>query len=279
VAVVIGPAAGSDLWVADVDAPTLTRVSFGLSPRRPVWTPDGKGITVGVAVGERFQLQTLPAAGGGAPRVDHESADRLYPSDWSADGRSLVFQERRAATGWDLRVLEAPSSGGKGTARDLGARPFHETNASLSPDGRLLAYESDELDGVVEIYVRPLADSGPPTRVTSLGANWPRFGRGGELYFWVAPRVHPGGRALAEGLQRVDVRLASGVVRLGTPSPVWPKAARGPALLDRLLVAAFAPYDVEPARPVRRFLALETVAPSGPPPPSGPVVVLGRLGE
>jgi serine/threonine-protein kinase len=278
VAVVIGPAAGSDLWVADVGASTLTRVTFGLSPRRPVWTPDGSGVTVGVAVGDRFQLQTLGIAGGGSPAVLYESAQWVFPSDWSADGRRLVFQERRAETGWDLRLLDFPEPGGSGVVRDLAAGPHQETNATVSPDGRMFAYESDELDGVVEVYVRPLEAPGAHVRVTRLGANWPRFGRGGELYYWVAPRVHPGGQRLAEGLHRLDLRWSGGAITPGPASPVWPVGVRGPALFDRLQVAAFAAYDIEPTRPVRRFLALESLPAAGAPPAAGPVVVLGGLG-
>ena len=278
IAVVIGPAAGSDLWVVDTATSTFSRLSFGLSPRRPVWTPDGRGITVATRVGGRSQLQTLAVAGGGPPEVLFEGQNRVYPSDWSGDGRALLFQERRPETGWDLRLLEHPGAGRPGEARDLSARPFHETNGALSPDSRLVAYESDEVDGVVEIYVMARADPSLRVKLTTQGANWPRWGRGGELYYWVGPRVHPGDRRLAEGLHRIEVRSAGGRLSVGPTSPVWPAAVRGPQLFDRLLVASFAPYDVGNARPADRFLLLETPLSSGPPTPAGPIVALNAFG-
>ena len=278
VAVVIGPAADSDLWVVDTESSTFSRVSFGLSPWRPVWRPDGQGITVGAKVGDRFKLLTFPASGAGEPAVVLEGVNRVSPCDWSADGRLLVFQERRPETGWDIRVMETAAEGGP-VVRDLAARPFREANAALSPDGRLLAYESDELDGVNETYLLSLADPGAYVRATTTATNKPRWGRGGELYFWVPPRVHPGDRRPTEGLHRVLVKAVGSRLSLGTATPVWPEAVRGPALFDRLVVAPFAAYDVDTSRRPARFLMLENPSPDPAPVSGGPIVVLNWFEE
>jgi serine/threonine-protein kinase len=279
VALVIGSASDSDLWVLDTESSTFSQVSFGLSPRLPVWRPDGQGITVGAHVGDRFKLLTLPASGPGEPVVVLEGSNSVYPCDWSADGRLLVFQERRPETGWDLRVVEIAPAGGPPVVRDLAARPFREANAALSPDSRLLAYESDELDGVNDTYLLSLADPGPRVRATTTGTNWPRWGRGGELFYWVPPRVHPGDRRPTEGLHRLEVKAEGSRLSVGRATPVWPEAVRGPALFDRLLVASFAAYAVDTSRRPFRFLMLENPSPGAAPVSGGPIVVLNWFEE
>ena len=110
IAVVLGIATDSDLWSVDASG-TLSRLSFGLSPYRPTWTADGRGITVGARKDGKWRLLTIPADGTGEPAVLLESQNRLYPNAWSPDGRHLLFQEIGAKTGWDLHSLEVDATG------------------------------------------------------------------------------------------------------------------------------------------------------------------------
>ena len=264
VAVVIGGATESDLWVVDVASGTHSRLTFGLRPRRPTWTPDGNGITVGVRRAEGWALVTVPRDGGGAPTALLETTRRAYPNAWSPDGRRLVYQERRPATGWDLMALEVGPSGVPSAPRALVATPFQEENASLSRDGRFLAYESDELDSVFEVYVRPAHGGGPPVRASTMGARWPRFGSSGRLYYWYSSRG---------GLKRIDYRADGDRFVVEKVQWVWPGSEDQVAdLAHRVLVlGTYAGYDVEPA--TERFLMLERTA--SPEAPYGrPVIVL-----
>src|SRR5262249_52573842 len=154
--------------------------------------------------------------------------DRMYPDAWSPDGRSLVFQERRPATGWDLRVLELEADGAPATARDLVATPFEETNAVVSPDGRLVAYESDELDAVNAIFVVPLAKPEARVRLSAINPRWPRWGTRGQVYYWHPLRARPGESLSAAGLHRID--WTEDAARRGSArgAPLWGKASRGP---------------------------------------------------
>jgi serine/threonine-protein kinase len=267
IAVVIGTAAESDLWLVDVASGTHSRLTFGQRPRRPTWTPDGRGITVGIRKDAGWALVTVPRDGNGAPVVLLETPHRAYPNAWSPDGRTLVFQQRRPETGWDLMALDA-TSGGTPVPRALLATPFQEEKASFSRDGRFLAYESDQLDSVFEIYVRRSDGQGPAAvRVSSQGGRWPRFGSAGRLYYWSSS-------SSLGGLRRVDYRTVGDRFVTEAARSVWPGSEDQVADFARrvLVTATYAGYDVDPA--TGRFLVLERVASTEEGPPRRPVLVL-----
>ncbi len=274
VAARIGTEAASDLWVFDTETATLTRASARLAVHRPVWTPDGRGITVSVDEGDRWKIVTLQTRGGPAATVS-EGPERVYPNSWSPDGRSLVFQERRAATGWDLRVLDVGADGRPlGAARDLAATPFHEVNASVSADGRLVAYDSDEPDNVFAVYVAPLHDPAARVRAASMVARWPRWGPGGQLYCWFPIGARPGESKVPEGVHRIDWSAGGAPPRAVA---LWGGLPGASSLLRRLAVAPYANYDLDVSERGPRFLVLEASNPGAETPLRRPVVVLNWL--
>jgi serine/threonine-protein kinase len=247
VAIVIGGAAESDLWVVDLASATHSRLTFGLRPRRPIWTPDGAGITVGVRRPEGFALVTVARDGKGTPTTLLETPLRAYPNAWTPDGRTLVYQERRPETGWDLMALDI-ATGAAPAPRALVATPFQEENSSLSKDGRFIAYESDEVDSVFEVYVRPLQGRGSPVRVSSRGARRPRFSAPGRLYYWSSS----GG-----GLRRVDYRIQGERFVAQPAQPVWRGSEDQVTEMARRVVVlgTYGGFDVDPVS--ERFLMLE----------------------
>jgi serine/threonine-protein kinase len=263
VAVAVGSSTESDLWLVDGNG-TYSRLSFGVTPHRPAWTPDGTRITVGAQKQGVWRLLSIAADGGGEPAVLFEGPNRVYPDGWSPDGRLLVFQESRPETGWDLRTIEVDAAGRPvGAPQTLAATPAHETGGVLSPDGRWLAYESDELDGIVEIYVRAFPHGGHKVRASSEGARLPVWGAGGALYYW---STGPRGR-----LKVLQTREQAGELIVTEGVPVWPDGPEAPPALTRMLVTvAGARYDLD--RVGGRFLALENPVEDGPP-FSRPVIV------
>jgi dipeptidyl aminopeptidase/acylaminoacyl peptidase len=235
VALVIGQGAEADLWVLDLPSGTLSRLTFGLRPRRPLWTRDGRRIVFALAEGRGSKVVSVGLEGG-APVTLLESAHRVYPNTFTPDGRRLVYQERHAGTGWDLRIA----------------------------DGRFVAYESDELDNVFEVYVRPL-EGGVKVRATNTGARSPRFGAGGRLYYWYT----------FEGqLHELDYRAETRRVVVGPGRPVFDRARVPPR---RLVVgSSFGSYDLDAAR--QRLLVLDGGALEAPP-LVRPVVVLNWADE
>jgi Tol biopolymer transport system component len=278
VAITIGPALDSDLWMVDANA-TLSRLSFNLSPYRPTWTPDGTRIIVGAQntaaakadAGKpaAWRLLAFAADGTGSPAVLFEGPNRVYPNAWTPDGRHLVFQERSPETGWDLKVLDVDASGAPaGAPRAIAATPFHETTAALSADGKWIAYESDELDGIVQVYARTFPDGAHKVRVSSGGARWPVWGHDGDLYYYQTGqnKLH-----LAHTQRQGEQLIVTG------DEFVFGEPGKEPPAFTRLVITvAGARYDVhETSTSAARYLALESSTADTTPALSRPVIVLG----
>jgi DNA-binding winged helix-turn-helix (wHTH) protein len=105
------------------------------------------------------------------------------PTSVSRDGSLLVFTEFHPLTGADVWLLDRRT----GTRHALVRTPAHETWARLSPDGRQIAYMSNE-SGRWEIYVRPTAGAGAARRVSANGGAWPSWSDDGRIYF--SERIH-----------------------------------------------------------------------------------------
>ncbi len=269
VAVVAGPSGASDLWLVTMDG-TLTQLSFGLLPRHPAWSPDGRRIAVGAATEGGWRLLSLPSGEAGEPTVLVEGPHRMHPNAWSPDGRTLVFQEHRPQTGWDLMRLEIDAAGRAAAApQPVVASRFHETNAAISADGRWMAYESDEVDALVQAYVRSFPGGDHKIHASTGGARWPVWGRGMDLYFWNTS-VHS--LTLARLREERDKLVVDG------SGPIWLDHAGRPPAVERVTVSITGGgFDVDPAR--ERFLFLETTAESIEPPLMRPVLVLGGWAE
>ncbi len=105
------------------------------------------------------------------------------PTDWSKDGRYLAYRELAPATGFDIRYVELQSDGEVSEPVTFLATPASEWSARFSPDGRFVAYMSDE-SGSYQIYVRPFPDGAGQRQVSVNGgqqARWRSDGR--ELYY------------------------------------------------------------------------------------------------
>ena len=265
IATVIGTSTESDLWLVDANG-TLSRLSFGLAPHRPTWMPNGHGITVSAQRGGRWQILTVPAAGNDDPNVLFESQHRLYPNAWSPDGRFLLFQESRPETGWDLYVLEVDASGNRvGEAKAFANTPFHEMTGAISRDGHWVAYESDEVDGVYDIYVRSFPDGQHKRRVSSDGTRGPLWDTQGQLHYWQTPDE--------DRPRMVRTTPQGGELSVGAPQAIW-RRRPGTATANRIVNPVVGGrYDLDPTG--ARFLALETPDAGPGADLTHPVIVLG----
>ena len=117
-----------------------------------------------------------------APAGTTSSLDN-QPTDWSPDGTHLLFQSQGKNTGWDL--WELPLSGDQ-KARALIQTPSNEGQAQFSPDGRWVAYTSNE-SGRLEVYIQPFPLTGAKWPVSVAGGILPAWRRDGKELFFLEP--------------------------------------------------------------------------------------------
>ena len=187
-----------DVVLFDGSSVMPTRVSLSIdTDETPAWSPDGLRVgwaSAGHAVTVRGAGAVLPADT--VRRFD----EAVRVSDWMPDGRGLIVTRTMADTREDLWLVPTE---GHGEPRALVATPFADVQGTVSPDGRWIAYASDE-SGQFDIYVERVQDRspGPGTRerVSSGGGSDPRWSRDGqELFFRRGSQIHAATPALGRG--------------------------------------------------------------------------------
>jgi Tol biopolymer transport system component len=170
VAVARGPAGSRDIWVIDATQGTTTRLTFNpADDDDPVWSPDGRSLAFASTRAGEPKIYLKPADGSGEERLISDVPG--VPTDWSADGQLLLFTSTTAKTRGDIWAVTNPeSASGPTTSTPLLATSSNEFHGQLSPDGRWLAYTSDESNGSGDsVYVRPFPADG---RHDAAGARW-----------------------------------------------------------------------------------------------------------
>jgi len=180
-ALAIGDGQNQDIWVYDLQRDTLTRLTFGGRNTNPVWSPDGRYLVLGNPTG----ILWIRADGSGKPEVLTHSDYPQFPYSFSPDGKRLAFVEGYSPKTdlWTLPV-EIDNAGLRANKPEVFLEsPFEERAPSFSPDGRWLAYQSNE-SGSFEVYVRPFPDRSGKWQISTGGGNEPRWSRNGhELFF------------------------------------------------------------------------------------------------
>jgi serine/threonine-protein kinase len=181
----------ADIWLYDLERRTLTRLTADGHSLQPVWTPDGRWVTYGSDVqfvgqgpdGTKAGIYRVPADKSGPPELLLEGSD-LSPTSWTPDGKTLVYYGQRGTDSkYQIWILPAPGIGTEAKPRLFSPSPFNEVGALLSPDGKWIAYSSDE-SGKYEVIVEPFPGPGAKLQVSAHGgwiAGWARSGR--ELYY------------------------------------------------------------------------------------------------
>ncbi|HSR14972.1 MAG TPA: hypothetical protein VLL51_04430, partial [Gemmatimonadales bacterium] len=173
----------SDIWIWDLGAGNMQRITFDSASSAAEWLPDGRRLVYARASGPVVGLFTILADGSGKPESLLTRPNPIFESSPTPDGRALVFREMVAADGSNNRDIWITGLDSTQGARPLAATPFEERNPAVSPDGRGLAYTSTET-GEYEVYVRGLAEGSGRTRVSTGNGGEPRWAHSGrELFF------------------------------------------------------------------------------------------------
>jgi Tol biopolymer transport system component/predicted Ser/Thr protein kinase len=179
-----------DIWLTDLVPGRTSRFTFGPGLNAAaVWSPDGTRLVFRKIAGGLIEFYQRSASGGGdeAPLMSTSlalaagmKAINFVPTDWSPDGRNIIFEVPTVASGYDLWLL--PLTGGRKPVQFL-ASQGDQIHANFSPDGRLVAYASSE-SGRFEIYVQTFPLSDLKWQVSTAGGYEPRWRADGhEIYY------------------------------------------------------------------------------------------------
>ena len=243
-----------DVWLLEARRGILTR--FTADPAMDwaaVWSPDSGRIAYRHD-GHLYAKSVDDAVGAGTSLLSSTAFDT--PTDWSIDGRSLVFQRPDPKTGLDLWALPFDRDGKPGTPIAVAHTDAAEQHGQLSADGKWIAYQSNET-GQAEIYVQPFPGPGPKSRVSTNGGIQVRWRLDGRELFYLA----------ADGrLMAVPIRAGSSgsAIEPGAAIPLFWTHMSGAAQSDTVL---FPQYSVSPDG--QRFL-MNTISQVT----AGPITVL-----
>ncbi len=195
----------TDLWLHDVKRNVTTRFTFHASDDLvPVWTPDGQNVLFSSNRNGAYEVFVKSASGASEETLLlSDGKNELYPTAVTRDGRFVILSQRLPNAKWDLYYADLH---GDKKAVPLLATEFNEWLGEFSPDGRWVAYQSDE-SGKYEVYVRPFPGGGGKWQISTGGGQTPIWSVDGKEIFYdsgagklISVKVQPGVQTLSTGI-------------------------------------------------------------------------------
>lgn len=215
-----------DIWQIEIARGVFRRFTFNpASDQIPVWSPDGQRVVFGSNRTGTYGLYEKAANGPDTETLLLESPQNKFPMSFTPDGRHLLFRNTNENTNWDLWVLPFGSDGRAGKPFPVVHTAFQEMMGEFSPDGRWIAYQSNE-SGRYEIYVQAFPAPGARTQVSTQGGSQPRWRRDGKELFYLG---------LDSQLMAVSIAIdAKAQVQTGAPVPLFlTRTAGGPVAIPQ----------------------------------------------
>ena len=195
----------SDIWLLDVRRGILSRsTSDPAGDFYPVWSPNGDRLMFN----RKGDLYRKPANGAGAEELVLSTPTAKNPTSWSRDGRFVLSFTSEPNPSLDIWVL--PLSGDT-KPFPVVETSFDERYGQFSPDGRWIAFESNE-SGRVEVYVQPFPGPGNRVQISSNGGAMARWRNDGRELFYIG---------LDEQLMAVPIQQQAGTIEAGAPVPLF----------------------------------------------------------
>ncbi len=210
----------ADIWISDLARGIKTRFTFNSTIEvSSVWSPDGNRIVFNSSAAGPLNLYQKATSGARSEEVLLQSPNDQTPWDWSRDGKFLLFDERGGSrTQEDLWIL--PMNGEHKPVVFLQTE-FIEADARFSPDGRWMAYVSDE-SGQFEVYIRPFQEPGTQSGKPGSTGKWQISVSGGD-----APRWRGDGRELYyfsftdNKMMSADITVRAGSLEVSNVRPLF----------------------------------------------------------
>lgn len=215
VAVFLSAQGNPDVWVLNVESGVMSRfTSHPAADSTPLWKPDGTTIVFRSSRNGPFDLFEKPADSAADERPLLATAQDKAPMDWSRDGRYLLFTVADPKTSSDLWALPVTGPQEARKAFPVAQTGFDEIQGQFSPDGRWVAYASNE-SGRYDVFVKPFPEAAGRFPVSIAGGMYPRWSRDGRDLFYVAPDNQ---------LMAVPIRTAQDgrTVTAGAPVALFP---------------------------------------------------------
>jgi eukaryotic-like serine/threonine-protein kinase len=197
-----------DVWLIDQARGIPSRFTFDPSfDWYPVWSPDGARIAFASNRMGHYDLYVkISSSGAGKEELLLKTEQMKFPTDWSFDGRFLLYNQFDPRTHYDVWVLALSDK----KPTPFLHTEFNERDASFSPDGKWIAYTSDE-SGKEEIYAQTFPASGNKLQISKGGGSRARWCRDGkELFYLAADRK----------IMAVKVTIGA-TIQAGAPQPLF----------------------------------------------------------
>ena len=201
----------SDLWLLETARGLFTRFTDdAFINNNAVFSPDGSRLVYQTNPKGPLDLYQQSITGGSSEPL-LTTAQNKMATDWSRDGRFLLFKSLDPATGWDLWVM---TTNGERDQRPIVQSKGDDMDGQFSPDGRFVAYQSNEAGGDHEIYIQPFPGPGQKVRVSTEGGSQVRWRSDGRELYYIA---------LDERLMAVPISPSPDVrsVEPGAPAPLF----------------------------------------------------------
>jgi Tol biopolymer transport system component len=239
---------GGDIWLLDASRGTNLRFTFDATRDNvsPVWSPDGSQIFYAVVQSGKWKILQKASTGAATEELLLQSDSPVLPQSVSPDGKSLVYLVSNAKTRNDLWLL--PLSGDRKPA-PLVVGVGDQQRAQISPDGKWLAYQSNET-GNIEIYIVPFPSGAGKWQISNSTGFAPRWRHDGRELFYIsatderrkfmAIEIDARGPKLEPGVPReLFTTIVANPPHSGGPSSVYAVSGDGQRFLIQTLVSRF----------------------------------------